>query len=462
MKIRSIAILALALTNVTVRAQTGPESDPCGCNAVLIPTVTVYSESRASHYAALAVINETNYEQIKTKLSTGFDFLVAPLGIGADASWEEFKTARQTYFAYNKVELTEQSAINHFTSTIEGVAEIWAKCKSDGCETPWKPLRISKPRRLTSETVAVTLVWSPPPGVGVLSFDPATTTVQPSTPENRARLAGSYAPQSQVILSFDCPTNQEFALVLNSGPQEACPTGYSALERLGPKAEVTSPDLNAELAKVRAELSELRDLVEKSRNPSNFWPPNSDDPRTDAELNIGQIMPQTTSGAPGGHTIRAFYSPFRARPTRGPLLPGSTYTTTIHAAPSDPRENGVCLDGALRIARIRYHGGMLHVAATASGTALAGDPGEPIGLSVSIVGHFKAANNNPGGLREVAAVPTWIMNTLGHNDNPKASATQQLLIRPEVDQLDLSVPLEVRINAFRAITRYSITIVESP
>jgi hypothetical protein len=89
------AVSADAQDRVIVAAQ---GNDPLGCNAVLVPSVSIDVSNKSLRLSFLKIIDESNYELVKRSLNNSTNVIVDAIPIGNTLNYNDFNNRRSHEF----------------------------------------------------------------------------------------------------------------------------------------------------------------------------------------------------------------------------------------------------------------------------------------------------------------------------------------------------------------------------
>jgi hypothetical protein len=135
--------------------------DPCGCNAVLIPSEERVGRSTTEKLATLEIVDESTFLEIRRRGAEGMSLGIYYVQVGADTSWDNFQQQRRQVFRENRFNMEYQDALNTVKTGLRPeVVDAWSRCKSscrrDGIHC--------YAEGSTMETVTVTCAWNGAPG----------------------------------------------------------------------------------------------------------------------------------------------------------------------------------------------------------------------------------------------------------------------------------------------------------
>jgi hypothetical protein len=204
--------LELLYSNRSAQAQ---NSDSCGCNAVLIPTVRIVSSNKTQQLAYLKIIDKATFEELKKSSGGGGSLAIGPLSIGGGTSWDEFSQKRERLFQQEQFSMDYNEASNLVTSGIpQHVTTAWTACKQSCGNSGFGCWAVDS----SKNTVTVTCAWTPPVGgsSGIVRNSTITGGSSDNAPAGRAFPDNyTFAINSRESFIFRRELGETFRLVAN-------------------------------------------------------------------------------------------------------------------------------------------------------------------------------------------------------------------------------------------------------
>lgn len=105
-------------------------NDPLGCNAALVPSVSIDVSNKSLRLSFLRIIDKDNYELVKRSLSNSTNIIVDAIPIGNTLNYDDFNNRRSHEFQKENFQITTDEAETRIRQFIpEYASNNWLKCK---------------------------------------------------------------------------------------------------------------------------------------------------------------------------------------------------------------------------------------------------------------------------------------------------------------------------------------------
>lgn len=193
------------------------QTDPYGCNAVLIPSIQQINQNNTLTLHILRVINEESFKEITRQIETGLT-LPFDIPVNFNGDYEAFDRSRRKYFERFNYDQSTEQAYSHIRSNLPpNVTSAWTECIR--LHTEQHGLFAYAPFS-DAEKVVVKLVWKPPVGVdkpAIVDYEQSSVSgakKRGDWPASKPFARGHRLPEGNTEITFGRLPGQAFVLSL--------------------------------------------------------------------------------------------------------------------------------------------------------------------------------------------------------------------------------------------------------